>query len=266
MSKINVVKKILGNTRGILAEEHYKGLVSKKWKELERGLPVVDILDLFPRFEETVNPFSLVKGGNILPIDTALLTAIAKKSDSCRYLEIGTLCGGGVANVAKVAKECVTVDLPPAEMRKKLKRSDRFFKEGCGFFSKSLGNVKHILCDSKTLDFSTLDGKFDLIFIDGGHEYQTVKKDTENAFKMLRDNSSVIVWHDYKYDNLEDIRWEVFAGVLDGCPKEKINNLYYVSDTICAIYLEGDSKIKKGESPPEIPDKRFSIKISAQSL
>ena len=266
---INILKAIINNPKNISrvfnSEEYYKTFISKKWKGFNEGLPVVDILDLFPEFEETVDPFSFVKGGSIRPIDLALLKALARRYDACKYLEIGTLCGESAANVATIADECVTIDLPPAEMREKMKRSDKFFEEGPGFFSKNLKNVKHILHSSQTFDFSTLGGKFDLIFIDGDHSYRSVKKDTENAFKILRNSSSVIVWHDYRH-NSGNILWEVFAGILEGCPKEKIQNLYCVSDTICAVYIEGNFKKKDGIYPSEIPDKSFSIKISAHSL
>lgn len=39
-------------------------------------------------------------------------------------------------------------------------------------------------------------GLMDFIFIDGGHEYEVVKKDSENAFKMLN-KKGIIVWDDY---------------------------------------------------------------------
>lgn len=41
-----------------------------------------------------------------------------------------------------------------------------------------------------------LANKFDIIFIDGGHDYDTIKNDTEESFKMLKKNG-FIIWHDY---------------------------------------------------------------------
>ena len=39
-------------------------------------------------------------------------------------------------------------------------------------------------------------GKYDLIFIDGGHTYSIVKSDSEKSFKMLKPNG-IILWHDF---------------------------------------------------------------------
>jgi predicted O-methyltransferase YrrM len=50
--------------------------------------------------------------------------------------------------------------------------------------------------DSKRFDFSHLKGKMDLVFIDGGHDYETVRSDSENAFKIIK-KGGVIVWDDY---------------------------------------------------------------------
>ena len=66
-----------------------------------------------------------------------------------------------------------------------------------------------------TFDFADYYGKYDMVFIDGDHHYDSVKKDTETAFKLLKDNRSIIVWHDYGLDP-ETIRWDVLAAILDG--------------------------------------------------
>lgn len=222
----------------------------------EYGLPTIDLLDLFSNFEETVEPYSVLDGTS-LPIDLALLKALARKYDHCRYLEIGTWRGESVANVAGIADECVSIDLPEEEMRQ-LGRSNKFIAN-IRFFSKSFKNIRCINHDSHTFDFLTL-GKFDLIFIDGDHSYESVKIDTQNAFKSLRDSNSVIVWHDYGFSP-EKIRWSVLAGILDGCPEEERNNLYHISNTLCAIYINGKFKTTF-VTFPQTPNKSFTIKIS----
>lgn len=245
-------------------EYYYRTGILKNWRQMRGGLPVIDLLDLFPRFEETVNPYSYLRGG-AQPIDLALLKLLARRYDSCRYLEFGTWRGESVANIANVAKNCVSIDLPEIEMEK-LGFSDIFIKKAYKFFSRNLKNIQHVSSNSHTLDFSTLGRGFDLIFIDGDHSHKGVKMDTENAFKMLKDDNAVIVWHDYKLIS-ESIRWEVFAGILGGCPKDKLQNLYHVSNTLCAIYIKGNfptRKIMLSEIPYEIPNKSFSIKISAR--
>jgi predicted O-methyltransferase YrrM len=52
------------------------------------------------------------------------------------------------------------------------------------------------LGDSASLDWKLLEPPFDLIFIDGCHYFDYVKKDTENALQYLRPGG-IVVWHDY---------------------------------------------------------------------
>jgi hypothetical protein len=128
-------------------------------------------------------------------------------------------------------------------------------------FSRNLKNVKHILHSSLSFDFSTLGGRFDLIFVDGDHSYEAVRSDSKNVFGLLRNDSSIIVWHDYGL-TLEHVNWEVLAGILDGLPRQEIHNLYHVSNTLCAIYIKGDFDVRN-TSFPETPNKSFLTQISA---
>jgi predicted O-methyltransferase YrrM len=56
--------------------------------------------------------------------------------------------------------------------------------------------IEVIFIDSRELDTKKYLGKFDLIFIDGGHTYSLVKSDSEKAFEMLS-CKGIIIWHDY---------------------------------------------------------------------
>jgi len=59
------------------------------------------------------------------------------------------------------------------------------------------------LCgDSKRFDEMPYLKRCDLIFIDGSHAYSYVKNDTEKALRMLKEGG-LILWHDYRYRNLE---------------------------------------------------------------
>lgn len=59
------------------------------------------------------------------------------------------------------------------------------------------------LCgDSKRFDETPYLKQCDLIFIDGSHAYSYVKNDTEKALRMLKEGG-LILWHDYRYRNLE---------------------------------------------------------------
>jgi hypothetical protein len=127
------------------------------------------------------------------------------------------------------------------------------------YFSAQLGNVTHLQGDSRAYDFSSIDRKFDLIFIDGDHRYEFVKNDTEQVFKHLFHENSIVVWHDYAY-NPEKLRFEVLAGILDGCPAKFHGQLYYVANTMCAVYVNRDLDTHEFESP-KTPEGAFEIKI-----
>ena len=56
--------------------------------------------------------------------------------------------------------------------------------------------LKLIEGDSTLFDESIYKNSIDFIFIDGGHDYKTVKSDTQKALTMLTKNGT-IVWDDY---------------------------------------------------------------------
>ena len=116
--------------------------------------------------------------------------------------------------------------------------------------------------DSQSLDPSTLNEKFDLIFIDGSHSFDSVKGDTVTAFQLLRNDNSIVMWHDYCKTTAEQIRWEVLAGILDGSPPEAHQFIYHVSNTLSSVMIRRQFPTST-LSFPEIPNKSFRVEISA---
>jgi len=237
-----------------------KNEVIKKYR-LPKGLPVVDICDLLPGFNETIEPFCYLDGGS-MPIDLALLKGLAKKNPACEYFEIGTWRGESAANVAAVAKHCTSLNLPDAAML--AMGLSKKYVELHRFFSKGLPNVTHLQGNSLTYDYNSLGKKFDLIFIDGDHHYESVMTDTKNMFDLLKDEHSVIVWHDYG-SHPNDIRWDVFRGILDGTPADKRNKLYRVSNTLCAIYTNANLRSYQQEAI-DTPAKFFTITLKSKAV
>jgi len=235
-------------------KQHY---VARKYK-LPHGLPTVDITDFISE-EEEIAPYSFLEGSS-LPTDFALLRSICRNYKVGDYLEIGTWRGESVANVAPLVKNCTSVNLPDDEMRRL--GLDEAYIGLHRFFSKDLSNVTHIQADSKTFDFKSLNKKFDLIFLDGDHHTETVISDTKNAFSLLKDDNSVIVWHDYGLST-ETPRFNVLSGILDGCPDNCVKDLYHVSNTLCAVYTK--KKLKSAFVRPNTkPNKLFLLKIKVK--
>ena len=233
----------------------------KKNHQKYQQLPVVAIEDLIPNFNETLDVFTFLGGGS-LPTDIMLLQGLAKQIDNCSYFEIGTWRGESVINVAKAAKECFTLNLSKEEMLA-LNMPNKY-ADLHGFFSKETANIKHLYGNSLTFDYKGLNKKFDLIFIDGNHKYPFVKSDTEQVFKHLVKENTIVVWHDYAF-NPEKIRPAVLAGILDGIPKEFQDNLYHVSNTMCAIYTSKKLNSSQFESIAT-PTKKFTVTAKLESL
>lgn len=250
----SVLNKLVDDPDGM--ESRVRGIHGRS-----QGLPTVDLLDLFPKCDTVVDPYSFLEGTSLVS-DIALLNLLAASLKNCEYLEIGSWRGESLANVSKYAKHCTSISLSHEELRG-IGASDEFIKAHNVFVPKN-DNVTYIGHNSQTFDFESLGKKFDLIFVDGDHRYQGVKIDTANVFKLLKDDNSVIVWHDYGFSP-ETVRWSVLAGILDGTPDGCRKYLYHISNTLCAVYT-------KRELPgvfvkfPTRPNKSFSLKISADRL
>jgi len=77
-------------------------------------------------------------------------------------------------------------------------------------------NVVQLWGNSSTVDFSRFCGSVDAIFIDGSHEKDIVKMDTENALKMA---TKFITWHDVP-------SWPGPMAAVDG-----LTDIYHVNGT-----------------------------------
>jgi predicted O-methyltransferase YrrM len=228
------------------------------WFRQSPGLPQVDLLDVLSTVDETITPYTCLEG-QASPADISLLKGLARRMPNCRYLEIGSWRGESVANVASVAAECVAISLPAEEMVVFGYPSAAIAAEGQ--FIRQLGNVRTIHHNSQTYDFSAMRGSFDLIFIDGDHTQAGVAIDTRNAFPLLRDENSVIVWHDYGVTP-ERVNAAVLNGIRDGCTADQFQNVYHVSNTLCAMYTRQPVKSRMAEYPAR-PNKLFEVRLKA---
>jgi predicted O-methyltransferase YrrM len=145
-----------------------------------------------------------------------------------------------------VVKECFTLNLSKQEVAA-LGMPEKH-PDLHGFSSKGKENITHLFGNSLSYDFQGLNKKFDVIFIDRNHEYNYVKNDTEKVFKHLLKENTVVVWHDYAY-NPEKVRSEILAEILDGIPEHFKDNLYHVSNTMYAIYINKELKTAAPDFP-----------------
>jgi len=221
----------------------------------------VDINQFLKDNKASIDNYTFLDGSSMIT-DLALLKSIAASFTSCEYLELGTWRGESLVNVAKVAQHCTSINLSPDEIEALFNNPEYATQHGCLITDKS--NITTIYANTQTFDFNTLNKKFDLIFVDADHTYEAVKNDTANVFKLLRDEDSIIVWHDCGF-NAEQPRYSVIKAILDGSPTEYHKNIYHVSNTMCGIFTRKplESYILKS---PYRPDKVFSITIENTAI
>jgi len=200
--------------------------------------------------------------GGSLPTDLMLLASLAETIPDCRYFEIGTWRGESVSALADRVKSAHTLCLTDEEMRN-LGMHERTI-ESHMIFSKGIKNVIQLRGDSRSFDFSSLNQKFDLIFIDGDHHYDFVKSDTRNVFAHLTHENSVVVWHDYGF-HPDLVRFEVLAAILDGVCPDRRDRIYHVAHTKCAIYT-GKSYPSQPADFKVLPRECYTLEITRHAM
>jgi predicted O-methyltransferase YrrM len=239
-------------------ETEYFDYLSKKYGKTE--FPTVDINYFIGEKSVEIDNYTFLEGGSLIT-DLALLKSIASNFKTCDYLEIGTWRGESIVNVAEVSEShCVSINLSPEQIID-LGLPQKYANEhGC--LIKNKENIQTIYADSLSFDFSSLNRKFDLIFVYGDHKYESVKSDTKNVFNLLKDNNSIIVWHDYGFDPTTP-RYSVISAILDGIPDEEHQCLYHVSNTMCALYTKQDLTSFL-EIKSDSPNKIFEVSIQSK--
>jgi len=239
----------------LIDQEDQHELIVKESFQLKTGFPEVDYFKLWDADTEEVFPFAFLDGGS-LPTDLALLRILAKKLNAQTYFEIGTWRGESVSNVASIIPNCFTLNLSTDQMRARNWAED--YIQLHGHYSSSIKSITHLHGDSRDFDFTEYIGKMDLVFVDGDHHYLSVVQDTLTAFKLIRPGG-IIVWHDYGHSP-ENIRWNVAHAILEGCPQEMREQLYAISNTLCAAYLPFEVQTQTRHYPRK-PENSFKITL-----
>ena len=199
MNKLQAIKSLILNPVSVIKnglrienEQNHRKRVLSKYK-IER-LPTINILDLIPGMNLTIDNYSFLNGTSLVT-DIALLKSLSGNYEKCAYLEIGSWRGESIVNVADVTDDCTSVTLSEQEMRE-MKFDENFIRVH-GAFSKGAKGIRTIGHNSHTFNFAELEKKFDLIFIDGDHTFSGVLDDTNKVFPLRKSDESIIVWHDY---------------------------------------------------------------------
>lgn len=183
--------------------------------ELPR-LPAAMAFQGLPRVNVQLQlPFRRVVDTSLDPYELLVLAGIARSLVPSRILEIGTYDGNTALNLAAntpVSTTITTVDLPQDwegelalpiasdELNTLDMNQERVEIGGQFRGSPHATRIRQVFADSAAVDWTTLGGPFDLIFIDGCHDRAYVRSDTDKALEVLAPGGTII-WHDYGFSD-----------------------------------------------------------------
>lgn len=147
---------------------------------------------------------------DLLTLETSILLTAMRLVSAERIFEFGTFFGSTTLNIALNTPddaEIFTLDLPREhalaavangpDMRIATERLEYGAPDFEGMPCSR--KIRQLTGNSRSFDFSPFTDSMDLVFIDGGHDRETVESDTRNAMKMVRQQSpACILWHDYR--------------------------------------------------------------------
>jgi hypothetical protein len=210
--------------RGVRRDTHATGLPQAGWSELLARRPI--------RLVETDKA-----DGNVNLAELAILAqAAAAIPAGSTMVEIGTFDGRTTLNLAINAADAsvFTLDLPaeeralfalaPGERQYVDKPQSGARFRACGPpWQAAARRITQLLGDSATFDWSPYDGRAALVFVDGSHAYDYVRKDSETALRLVA-KGGLVLWHDYG-------RWEGVSRALDELEAERKLGLRHVRGT-----------------------------------
>jgi predicted O-methyltransferase YrrM len=166
--------------------------------------PSAEILTWFPELEETVVTMGEIQfhAQNMSPMEIYCLLGIVAVRGSRRIFEFGTYDGTTTAHLASSGPdvEIWTLDLPDDQgfLHTQAEQSGTSPRRTGYRYRNSphARRVRQLYGDSRHYDFSPWTDSIDLVVIDGGHSYETVRSDSANALTMLAPGG-IIVWDDY---------------------------------------------------------------------
>jgi len=181
--------------------------------------------------------------GGLTLLETFALIAAARLVSARRIFEFGTFRGGTALNLALNTPEdaqIFTIDLgedhlaeviqnPPDALATQIHLASLSQMDFMG--SPVAGKINTLIGNSILYDFSQYRRSMDLVFIDGGHDIDTLSADTRNAFEMVRiDVPSCVAWHDYGSQDYEGLN-----GYVDDLSKER--PIFHIGDSMLCMWF-----------------------------
>ncbi len=173
--------------------------------DLAPRAPAQEVFDAFPDVVEQVVSMGDVvyRPFNMDPTERFCVGALARMLRPRRIFEFGTYDGATTLLLARAAPEALvtTFDLPPdaVEQTGGVVAEQLGMVGGAG--SKFRGvpesdRIVQLYGDSREFDATPYRSSMGMVVVDGSHDYDCVRADSENALRMLAPGG-VIVWDDY---------------------------------------------------------------------
>jgi predicted O-methyltransferase YrrM len=224
----------------------FPGIVFRNYMALvgEDGWRCQDIFQLFPELRSGRQRITLEHlPGEGVQADVQALAYLALITAAVGpkvIFEMGTYRGRTALNFAlNSPSDCriFTLDLPKDDrsaMIGRVNEADGAIIEhsetGIDYQGRDVSHkIEQLFGDSTRFDYKPFFGQVDIVFIDGGHDYDIALSDTRNALAMTR-AGGVIIWDEFaNYGDYHDVMRAVF----DVLPAQDVVQL---ANTQLAVY------------------------------
>ena len=177
-------------------------------------------------------------------LETCILIALLRHVGATKVFEFGTFRGINTLNIAAnmdQTGQIYTLDLDEESFRTAIqhpndaaitKRHFEWETQLAFLGTKYEAMVTRLFGNSRSYDFAPFRSKMNMVWVDGGHDLETVQSDTRNAFEMIdRSRPGVIAWHDYGNPHYREN-----TEFLDVLSTE--HRLQHVEDTMVVFWLD----------------------------
>ncbi len=200
------------------------------------GIRRYELVDLVQpdTYQVTISASSTRHAWSLGAAEQIILQLLIKQRSITRAFEIGTFNGGSTRVIAEALPAdggVVTLDLPPAAFD--LTQSPDAFRGGdvgSAFRdSPAKDKICQELCDSLTFDFSQYSDGFDMVLVDGAHDYEHGYSDSLAALEVVAPGG-IILWDDF-----EPYWHGLINGILDAVGSSPIGKLAGTSFAVLEV-------------------------------